>query len=147
MLVIIVVAVLAGAIFIITRSQPAADKNKAANIAPAVVAQTTFKDRTETISGLLAQKFSWPVDKLTATIAREDGNFMNGIVTLYENSDQTVKINDQDAVMPKINTEGLFLAFKNGNNWQIAWAGPGNYDCQIAEQYQFPAAMVPDCQK
>lgn len=40
---------------------------------------------------------------------------------------------------------GIFLAYKEGDNWEIAFDGNGMYDCQELEVYNFPAEMLTGC--
>jgi hypothetical protein len=40
---------------------------------------------------------------------------------------------------------GYFLAAKVNGNWEIVADGQGAIDCNVVNQYAFPASMVPEC--
>ena len=40
---------------------------------------------------------------------------------------------------------GMFLAYKDGRTWKLAFDGNGMYDCALISEYGFPADMTPDC--
>jgi hypothetical protein len=40
---------------------------------------------------------------------------------------------------------GWFVAAKDGGTWKIIASGNGVIDCAVLDQYNVPAAVVPEC--
>lgn len=40
---------------------------------------------------------------------------------------------------------GMWLAYKDGNEWKITYDGHGTISCSAVDPYDFPADMVPEC--
>ncbi|MEI7452296.1 MAG: hypothetical protein WCK37_03795 [Candidatus Falkowbacteria bacterium] len=147
---IILVAVIIGAIFFITKnSKPAVDnssnKNKNNNLTtptPLVEGRVpeTWNDiniRTEEIKNLIAQKINQSPKNVTATISYEDGTFADGVFIVTAASVNTTTTPN--------NTTNIFLAMKNNGKWDVLWTGENNFPCSIVNQYKMPERISRDC--
>lgn len=149
LILVIALVVLVGAIFLFLKMRSLRNPTNGNKLPPSTTAstQTTFAERTQSIRDLLAQKLGQPVDNIQVSIAQEDQKYMKGIVTIADPAGQTVKVNNQDIKLPKIQSEGIFLAAKTGADWEIVSDGQTKYTCAAVSSYNFPVAMVGDCQK
>ncbi|HNX10600.1 MAG TPA: hypothetical protein PKI61_00435 [bacterium] len=120
---IIVIAAIITAFFIFSRRQT----NQNQNQTPA--GQTmSYEDRLSTIQKLFAKQSGQSLDKVDVKVARENSQFIKGIVTITDKY------------------EGIFFAAKQNGEWQIIWNGEKKYTCADLAQYKLPAEMINDCQ-
>ena len=146
---VIALMVIAGAIFLLVKlinQKKLALTNKLTAQSSANL-KTTFAERTQSIRKLLAQKLNQPVDNIQVNIAQEDERYIKGIVDVTDPAGQTIKVGSQDVNIPKIKSEGIFLATKVNGAWEIVADGQSKYTCAAISSYNFPSDLVNDCQK
>ncbi len=84
---------------------------------------TSYADRSLVIQSLFAKASKKTTEQVTINIAREDGNFIKGIVNI------------------KDGYEGIFLAAKQNGAWEIIWDGKTAYSCNDIEKYSIPKTI------
>lgn len=82
----------------------------------------------ETITGLLAEKYSTMPEEIDVAISTDQENYIRGTFkTEFDKNDKT------------------FLAANIDSKWELAYWGDGEIVCDIVNQYGFPKDMVDDC--
>jgi hypothetical protein len=131
-LVVVILLVMAVAIFLIYKKTPISpspsQNNNGQNQANQLsIPKDTFAERQNSLSGAFAQKFNRPSDQVAITIAKENGQYVRGIVIISD-----------------LYT-GVFLAKRNGEAWEIIWDGQKKYNCADLKNLDFPIELA-NCQ-
>ncbi|MBT4124151.1 MAG: hypothetical protein HN981_05075 [Candidatus Pacebacteria bacterium] len=81
------------------------------------------------VEKLLAESFELDIAEVQITAEAESTNlFMTGYVNVGEGD-----------------KGGIYFAAKTDSGWEIAHNGVGIVYCELVEQYDFPAGMIPRC--
>jgi len=83
----------------------------------------SYQDRLSALQQLFVKQSGQPKEKVNISIARENNQFIKGIVTIADDY------------------EGIFLAAKVNNDWKIIWDGKKKYECSDIAQYQLPTEI------
>jgi hypothetical protein len=81
----------------------------------------------DSVTKALSEKYKQPQSDVTVTVINESGAFAKGSVNMKEGGG------------------ALWFAVKDASGWKLAYDGNGIIDCATANQYNFPAALIPTC--
>lgn len=82
----------------------------------------------EQIAGLLSDKLHIDVNTIIVTIDTDMGDFAKGQVNFTEESGG-----------------GIWFAASTSKGWELAESGNGIIQCSVANSYNFPKELVPEC--
>ena len=80
------------------------------------------------VADLFGQKYNRSADSVNVAVSTDTGKFAKGSVS-FEGE----------------NGGGLWFAAKTSGGWELAYDGNGIVPCDAANQYGFPADMIPSC--
>jgi hypothetical protein len=88
---------------------------------------TTFST-AESVANALGRKYSKPASSYSIVVTADTGKFARG----------TVQFTDEPG-------GGVWFAAKTTSGWQLAFDGNGIIPCDVANKYEFPNNLVPQC--
>lgn len=88
--------------------------------------------KEELIKKLFAKKYNKKVAQVTITISKETENHVRGGVSFVPGGP---------------GEEGIFLAAKVDDHWELVFDGTGVISCEQMEKYNFPEDMIEDCHR
>lgn len=83
----------------------------------------------ESIKQLIVATYAAAPSSVELEVTQQADNFMRGIVHIGK----------------KPTKSGNFLAYKEGDNWKLAFQGNGPVSCGMLQEKSFPAEMTGDC--
>jgi len=86
--------------------------------------------KEEAVKRLLAEKYNKKLAQITLNITQETENYLRGGVAFAPGGP---------------GEEGLFLAAKVDDHWELAFDGIGAISCEQMGKYNFPQEMITDC--
>jgi len=117
----------------ISKNEPAGENVSNVNlnrqVNPIVPTKVSIDD-LQAIKKLFVKKYNKPTEDVTLIIEQETEIFLRGIVK-YGIGGPSVS--------------GIFLATKQGGEWQISYDGQLPVPCDEVETFGFPSAMINDC--
>jgi len=85
----------------------------------------------EAIKQAFIDKYNKSATEVQIEVNQFDGNFARGSVKFAMNGE--------------FGAGGIFLAYKEGSVWKLAFDGNGGISCSEMESYNFPIDMISDC--
>ena len=94
----------------------------------AVSGSAPEKTTKDSITELIVKKYDLPVNSVNIEVVTDTGMYAKG----------TVHYSDPDG-------GGVWFAAKSQKGWELAFEGNGIVSCFIANGYNFPTDMIPQC--
>jgi hypothetical protein len=111
-----------------TKPQPQTECNNINSSATPTSTTTQEKSTEKAIIEDFSDKYDRPKDAFIVKVGMDTGMFAKG----------TIRFKDEMG-------GGLWFAAKTDKGWELAFDGNGIMTCDIANKYNFPVDMIPNC--